>query len=346
MAVNIEKVFTETLRLAINNGASDVHFSGNMPPVIRMVGQLRQVDTEPLDNQELTRLFMAMLTEKQKSYFQQHNEIDLAIELNNLSRFRVNFYQHMKGISGAFRIVASNIRTMQELRLPVILKTILERRKGLILVTGPTGSGKSTTLASMIHEINLNRSDHIITIEDPIEYVHKPVKSMIHQREIGLHADDFSAALRSALREDPDVILVGEMRDTETISNALRAAETGHLVLSTLHTNSAPDTVDRIINVFPAEQQQQVRQLLASSLVGVISQRLVPRVVKNDRVAVMEILINTDAVKNLIREGKTHQLDSAIQTGMEHGMQNFDRSLMDLKQNNMVAPHLELKNYV
>ncbi|RMH65719.1 MAG: type IV pilus twitching motility protein PilT [Calditrichaeota bacterium] len=346
MAVNIEKIFTETLRLAIKNGASDVHFSSGMPPVIRIVGQLRQVDIEPLESRELTRLFTGMLTDKQKEYFKKHNEIDLAIELNGLSRFRVNFYQHMNGISGAFRIVNSRIRTMQELRLPVVMKSIIERRKGLILVTGPTGSGKSTTLASMIHEINISRPDHVITIEDPVEYVHKPHKSLIHQREVGVHADDFAAALRSALREDPDVILVGEMRDTETISNALRAAETGHLVLSTLHTNSAPDTVDRIINVFPAEQQQQVRQLLASTLVAVISQRLIPKATNDDRVAVMEILVNTSAVKNLIREGKTHQLDSAIQTGVEHGMQTFDRSLMDLKLNNIVSPNVELKNHV
>jgi twitching motility protein PilT len=252
----------------------------------------------------------------------------------------------MNGISGAFRIVSNEIKTLQQLRMPAILEELVERKKGFILVTGPTGSGKSTSLAAMIHAINSKKRDHIITIEDPIEYVHSPMKSLIHQREVGIHAVDFSSALRSALREDPDVILVGEMRDQVTIENALRAAETGHLVLSTLHTNSAAETIDRIINVFPAENQQQVRQLLASTLIGVLSQRLVPRAMEKDRVAVMEILINTDAVKNLIREGKTHQIDSAIQTGSDFGMQSFERSFMYLKQNNVISPQLVLHEFV
>ncbi len=346
MSTSIKDIFTETLRLAIKNGASDVHFSSGMPPVLRIMGQLRQVDVEPLENNVLTELFHSMLNERQKKYFLEHNELDFAVDLKGLSRFRINFFQHMKGISGAFRIVSNEIRTIQELRLPVIIERVLEKKKGLILVTGPTGSGKSTTLAAMINDVNVNNREHIITIEDPIEYIHKPSKSLIHQREIGIHAEDFPAALRSALREDPDVILVGEMRDTVTIENALRAAETGHLVFSTLHTNSAAETIDRIVNVFPAENQQQVKQLLASTLVAVISQRLVPKALENDRVALMEIMINTDAVKNLIREGKTHQIDSAIQTGVEHGMQSFDRSLADLKQNNIISPQLELFEFV
>ncbi|KAA3617286.1 MAG: PilT/PilU family type 4a pilus ATPase [Calditrichaeota bacterium] len=346
MATNINEIFTETLKLAIKNGASDVHFSSGMPPVLRIIGQLRQVDVEALENSELTELFHSMLNERQKKYFLEHNEIDFAVDLKGLSRFRINFFQHMKGISGAFRIVSNEIKTIQQLRLPVIIEKVLEKKKGLILVTGPTGSGKSTSLAAMINNININNRDHIITIEDPIEYVHKPAKSLIHQREIGIHAEDFPAALRSALREDPDVILVGEMRDTVTIENALRAAETGHLVFSTLHTNSAAETIDRIVNVFPAENQQQVKQLLASTLVAVISQRLIPKALENDRVALMEILVNTDAVKNLIREGKTHQIDSTIQTGVEHGMQSFERSLADLKQNNLISPQLELFEFV
>jgi len=346
MPALIHDIFTETLRLAIKNGASDVHFSSGMPPVLRIMGHLRQVDIDPLDNADLVKVFHSLLNERQMNYLQEHNELDFAVELDGVSRFRVNFFQQMNGISGAFRIINSEIRTLQQLRLPVVLEKILEKPKGLVLVTGPTGSGKSTTLASMIHEINIHKRGHIITIEDPIEYVHKPAKSLIHQREIGVHAEDFPAALRSALREDPDVILVGEMRDMVTINNALRAAETGHLVFSTLHTNSAADTIDRIINVFPGENQQQVRQLLASTLVAVISQRLVPKIRENDRVAVMEILMNTDAVRNLIREGKTHQIDSAIQTGAEHGMQNFSRSLIDLKKNNIISPQLELHEFV
>ncbi len=346
MSSQINEIFTETLKLAIKNGASDVHFSSSMPPVLRILGQLRQVDVPALENADLTKLFYSMLNDRQKKYFSEHNEIDFAVDLKGLSRFRINFFQHMKGISGAFRIVSSDIRTIQQLRLPVIIEKVLEKKKGLILVTGPTGSGKSTSLAAMINDVNINSRDHIITIEDPIEYIHKPAKSLIHQREIGVHTDNFPAALRSALREDPDVILVGEMRDTVTIENALRAAETGHLVFSTLHTNSAAETIDRIVNVFPAENQQQVKQLLASTLVAVISQRLVPKASADDRVALMEIMINTDAVKNLIREGKSHQIDSAIQTGVEHGMQSFERSLADLKQNNIVSPQLELHEFV
>lgn len=346
MPGEIDKIFTEVLRLAIKNDASDVHFSSSMPPVLRILGQLRQVDVPPLDNASLSKLFLSMLNDRQVKYFKEHNEIDFAIELDGLARFRINFFQHMNGISGAFRIIKNEIRTLQQLRMPAILEKIIAKQKGLILVTGPTGSGKSTTLAGMIHEINMHNRDHIITIEDPIEYVHKPIKSLIHQREIGIHADDFPMALRSALREDPDVILVGEMRDMVTITNALRAAETGHLVLSTVHTNSAADTIDRIVNVFPAENQQQIKQLLASTLVAVISQRLVPKALEQSMVALMEILINTDAVKNLIREGKTHQIDSAIQTGVEHGMQSFERSLADLKQNNIISPQLTLEEFV
>lgn len=346
MSAKTAEIFKETLRLAIKNGASDVHFSSKMPPVLRILGELRQVDVEPLDEKELTHVFLSMLDAKQKDYFLEHNELDFAVNIEDLSRFRINFYKHMNGISGAFRIVSNEMRTMNQLRLPTSLSKIIEKRKGLVLVTGPTGSGKSTTLAAMINEINMRHRDHIITIEDPIEYVHNPQKSLIHQREIGIHADSFPAALRSALREDPDVILVGEMRDVVTIENALRAAETGHLVFSTLHTNSAAETIDRIVNVFSSENQQQVRQLLASTLVSVISQRLAPNAAKTDRVAVMEIMMNTDAVKNLIREGKSHQIDSAIQTGVEHGMQNFARSLRDLKQNNIVSPNLELHEIV
>lgn len=346
MATPVQKIFRETIKLAIKNDASDIHFSSGKPPILRILGELRQIETLAMDHESLTDLFMGMLNKTQQAYFLKHKTIDFAINFENLSRFRVNLFQQMNGISAAFRLVNNEIRSLQQLRMPKILTDLVQNKKGLILVTGPTGSGKSTTLAAMIHEINLKDREHIITIEDPIEYVHQAHNSLIHQREIGLHTEGFSSALRSALREDPDVILVGEMRDTDTISNALRAAETGHLVFSTLHTNSAADTIDRIINVFPAESHQQVRQLLSSTLIAVISQRLVPRALERDRVAILEILITTPAVKNLIREGKTHQIDSAIQTGAEWGMQSFERSLLDLKQNNVVSPQLGVNDYV
>lgn len=346
MATPVQKIFRETIKLAIKNDASDIHFSSGKPPVLRILGELRQIDTMAMDHESLTALFMGMINETQQAYFHKHKTIDFAINFENLSRFRVNLFQQMNGISAAFRLVSNEIRSLQQLRMPKILTNLIQNKKGLILVTGPTGSGKSTTLAAMIHEINLKDREHIITIEDPIEYVHQAHNCLIHQREIGLHTNGFSSALRSALREDPDVILVGEMRDTDTISNALRAAETGHLVFSTLHTNSSADTIDRIINVFPAENHQQVRQLLSSTLISVISQRLVPRALEKDRVAILEILITTPGVKNLIREGKTHQIDSAIQTGAEWGMQSFERSLLDLKQNNVVSPQLGVNDYV
>ena len=341
-----QKFLDDIIQLAVKNNASDIHLTGSMPPILRILGQLRRIDIEPLDNDDLSKLFLSMLNDRQIEYFKENNEIDFAMERENLSRFRVNFFQHIGGISGAFRLIRQDIRSLQELQLPDMLQKMVFRKKGLILVTGPTGSGKSTTLAGMIHEINTYNRDHIITIEDPIEYLHKPIKSMIHQREVGMHVKDFPMALRSALREDPDVILVGEMRDMVTVTNALRAAETGHLVLSTLHTNSAADTIDRIVNVFPAENQQQVKQLLASTLISVISQRLVPRAYEQNMIAVTEILINTDAVKNLIREGKTHQIDSAIQTGFDQGMQTFERSLSILKQNNMVQSNLEIESLI
>jgi len=346
MSHPVDLIFDDIVQLAVKNDASDIHLSSGMPPVLRILGELRQVDVESFNNDSLTRLFYSMLNEKQIKYFKENNEIDFAMEKKGMTRFRVNFYQHLHGISGAFRLIRNDIRSLQELFLPEILQKMVTRKKGLIVVTGPTGSGKSTTLAAMIHERNKNYRDHIITIEDPIEYVHKPLKSLIHQREVGMHAMDFPMALRSALREDPDVILVGEMRDQVTVTNALRAAETGHLVLSTLHTNSAADTVDRIINVFPAEGQQQVKQLLASTLISVISQRLLPRAVEQKMVAFMEILINTNAVSNLIREGKTHQLDSAIQTGFEQGMQSFERSIKELKQNNIISPQIRLEDLI
>jgi len=338
------KVVRETLKFGVKADASDVHFSSGMPPVLRIAGQLKKVDMPPLDNESLTEQLIEFLDNEQRQFFREHHEIDFALQLPNSARFRVNIYRQMRGISAAFRIIAQKIKTIEELRMPAIFREIIKRKKGLILLTGPTGSGKTTTLAAMIDEINANRREHIITIEDPIEYVHPPKSSLVHQREIGPHTHSFAAALRASLREDPDIILVGEMRDLETITYALQAAETGHLVLSTLHTNSAAETIDRIVNVFPPEQQQQTRMILANTLVSAVAQRLIPAAWEGGRVALMEILVGTAATRNLIREGKTYQMDSAIQTGTEHGMQTFQKSFTWLRQNNMVAADLELKD--
>ncbi len=334
----MSNLFSDTLKFAVKNKASDVHFSSGKPPILRLIGELKKIDTDPIQTKELEAYLAQFLTDEQKIMLSKNMEIDFSIQMPNVSRFRVNVYKHSSGLSAAFRIIPQQIRTLDELRMPEVLKEFTKQKKGLILLTGPTGSGKSTTLAAMINEINISRREHIITIEDPIEYVHPPQLSLIHQREVGPHTEDFATALRSCLRQDPDVILVGEMRDLETITNALHAAETGHLVFSTLHTNSASETVDRIINVFPAEQQQQIRTVVASSLVAVIAQRLLPMAMHKDRVAVLEILAATDAVRNLIREGKTYQLDSIIQTGSDYGMRTFEKSLTELRRNNLITP--------
>lgn len=336
----MSNLFEETLRFAVKNNASDVHFTTGEPPILRLVGELKKIDTTSIETEALSDYIQQHLTEKQRQLLETNEELDFSIDMPGVSRFRVNVYKHLYGLSAAFRVIPKQIRTLDELRMPPVLKEFAKHKKGLILMTGPTGSGKSTTLAGMINEINYSRREHIITIEDPIEYLHEPQMSMIHQREVGAHTKSFASALRGCLREDPDVILVGEMRDLETIENALHAAETGHLVFSTLHTNSAAETVNRIINMFPAEQQQQVRTGVASSLVAVIAQRLLPMSMQQDRVALLEILAATDAVRNLIREGKTHQLDSAIQTGTDAGMRTFQKSLDELLQNNLISPDM------
>ena len=340
------EIIREILKFAVQNNASDVHLCSGMPPIIRMIGEIKKVDMEKLDEAVLQEQLMLLLNDQQKKHFSEFNEIDLAVNIPQIARFRVNIFQHFRGISAAFRIIHHKIRSIEELFFPDIVREIVRNKKGLILVTGPTGSGKSTSLAAMIQEINENRREHIISIEDPIEYIYEPKNSLIHQREVGVHTGSFASALRSALREDPDVILVGEMRDLETITNALRAAETGHLVLSTLHTNSAAETIDRIIGAFPAKEQLQIQNIFANTLIAVISQRLAPMAVKHDRVAVMEILIATKAVKNLIREGKSYQIESAIQTGYEFGMQSFEKNFEMLQHNNLISPQLELKDYV
>ncbi len=339
-------IIRDILEFAVHNNASDVHFSSNAQPVLRIMGEIKKVDIEPIPHNVLYEHLMMVLNEEQRRRFNEQHEVDLAVSIEGMARFRVNIYEHVEGIAGAFRIFPPKIRSLDELNMPTVLKKLIQFKKGIILVTGPAGSGKSTTLAAMLHEINLHRREHIITIEDPIEYLHTPVQSLIHQREIGIHTRSFASALINALREDPDIILVGEMRDRETIEYALRAAETGQLVLSTLHTNTAAESIDRVVDVFPAEQHQQIRVILANTLVGVISQRLLPRAFKNDRIALMEVLVATPAVRNLIREGKSYQIPSAIQTGVEFGMQTFERAFERLRQNNLISPQLKLRDFV
>lgn len=341
-----DEMIKEILKFAVQHHASDVHLSSGMPPIIRILGEIKKVEMEKLDVVVLKEQLMFLLSDQQKKHFNEFNEIDLAVNVPEIARFRVNIFQQFRGISAAFRIIYHKIRTIEELLFPAIVKSIVKNKKGLILVAGPTGSGKSTTLASMINDINLTRREHIISIEDPIEYVYESKSSLIHQREVGVNTGSFASALRSALREDPDVILVGEMRDLETITYALRAAETGHLVFSTLHTNSAAETIDRIISAFPAKEKIQIQNIFANTLIAVLSQRLAPMATKHDRIAIMEILIATKAVKNLIREGKSHQIESAIQTGHEFGMQSFEKSFEMLQHNNLISPQLQLRDYV
>ncbi len=338
--------FERILRFAVKQNASDIHFSSGMPPIVRLLGELKRIDAPAVTKEELRNFIFPFFRTEQKEEFEKNNEVDLSFAIKGASRFRVNVFKHTNGLSASFRVIPEHIRTLDELMMPAVLKEIIKNKKGLILVTGPTGSGKSTTLAAMLDEINRSRRDHIITLEDPIEYIHQPKLCLIHQREVGVHTKSFAQGLRAALREDPDVILVGEMRDVETIENALHAAETGHLVFSTLHTNSAAETVDRIINVFPAEQQQQIRVVLAGSLVAIISQRLIKQAHRSDRIALLEILVGTSAIRNLIREGKTHQIESAIQMGAEFGMRTFQKSLDELRQKNLVPANMIKVDFV
>jgi twitching motility protein PilT len=325
------------LDFAVKNNASDIHFSSGLSPYLRIQGTLRKIEMDIISNDDLINNFKQICTKDQWDYFEKNLEIDFSIAIQNIARFRVNIYHQSNGISGAFRVIPHKIRTLEELQMPPSLVNLTKKRKGLILCTGPTGSGKSTTLAAMIDQINSERKVHIITIEDPIEYVHNSKKSLIHQRELGSHTRSFAAALRAALREDPDIILIGEMRDLETITLALHAAETGHLVLSTLHTNTAAETVDRIVDVFPSDQQKQIQIQLANTIEGVIAQRLVPKQNSNDRAAIIELMLGVSAIRNLIREGKSYQIMSIIQTGSQYGMQTYEKSLQDFVNKGLVA---------
>jgi len=320
----------DLLRLVTERGGSDLHIAVGIPPVIRIDGQLVPVNYERLTAQDTQRLCYDILSDEQIQRFESTLELDFSYSVSKVSRFRVNIYRDKGTVAAAFRVIPARIPTIRELGLPTILEDLTRKPRGLILVTGPTGSGKSTTLAAMINQINSERSAHIITIEDPIEYLHHHKLSIINQRELGMDTKSFAAALRSALREDPDVILVGEMRDLETIATAITCAETGHLVLATLHTNNAPQTVDRMVDVFPPEQQEQIRFMLSNNLEAVLCQQLLPRAGVPGRVCAMEIMIATPAIRNLIRESKAHQITSVIQTSANVGMQTMDQSLRDL----------------
>ncbi len=318
-------------------GSSDLHLAVGLPPMIRKDGGLKRLNYELLKPMILQRIIYDILNDEQIQKFEEAWELDMSYYVQNLARFRVNIYKDRGNLAGAFRIIPMKTPTIEEMGLPKVLGELCDKPRGLILVTGPTGSGKSTTLAAMVHKINLEQEQHIITIEDPVEFVHNHIKSIVNQREVGTDTKAFANALRAAMREDPDVILVGEMRDLDTMQNAIRAAETGHLVFATLHTNSASSTVDRIVDSFPAEQQEQIRLMLSNSLQAILCQQLLPRASGKGRIAAMEILLGTPAVRNLIRESKSHQLTSTIQTSGGIGMQTMDQHLKELYQNGMVT---------
>ncbi len=334
-------IIEDLLEQLVKEGGSDLHISSNLAPVIRVDGKLRRIDVPPLTSQDVESLLFPMLSNEQRRKLEQDWELDFSYGIEGLSRFRVNFYKDKGNYAAAFRTITATVPNFEQLGLPEVVKRIANAPRGLVLVTGPTGSGKSTTLAAMIDHINQTKADHILTIEDPIEFVHTSKKSVVHQRELGMDTRSFANALKSALREDPDIILVGEMRDFETISLALTAAETGHLVFGTLHTSSASQTVDRIIDVFPEGQQQQIRVQIANSLVAIFSQTLLPKTqpdgTKKGRIMAQEILVSNGAIANLIREGKSAQIYSSIQMGSSLGMQTLEASLADLCNRKLVT---------
>jgi twitching motility protein PilT len=317
-------------KLMHDSKASDLHLCAGQPPALRIHGDIERVKYKNLSSDELRSMLYEITQEEKIKLFEETGDVDFGYEIPGLARYRANFFMQKNGIAAVFREIPSSIMTTEDLGLPSVISKLASLPRGLVLVTGPTGSGKSTTLAAVIDEANRTRSDHIITIEDPIEFVHQSRGCIVNHRELGLHTKSFTAALRGALREDPDVILVGEMRDLETISLAIEAASTGHLVFSTLHTTSAARTVDRIIEVFPAEEQGQVRSTLADGIRAIVCQTLFKRIDRPGRVPALEILIATPAVRNLIRESKSHQLPSMMQTGRKYGMQLLDEAIMEL----------------
>ena len=327
---------TQLLSFGVEQGASDCHLSAGEPPMLRISGDLKKLDHPALTKDEVHNMIFDMMNDAQRRVFQETRECDFSFEMGEIARFRVNVYMQGRGEGAVFRTIPTKILPLEQLGLPPILKQLCDKEKGLVLVTGPTGSGKSTTLAAMIDYLNNTFEGHILTIEDPVEFVHKSKKCLMTQRELGAHTLSFANALKAALREDPDCILVGEMRDLDTIQLALTAAETGHLVFGTLHTSSAPKTVDRIIDVFPPEQQAQVRTMFAESIEGVITQTLCKKK-GGGRVGALEIMVGTTAVRNLIREGKLHQIPGIMQASKKDGMQTMDMALVELVTKGIVT---------
>jgi twitching motility protein PilT len=327
---------TELLAFAVEQGASDCHLSSGEPAMVRIHGDLKKLDSPSLTKEEIHTMVYDIMNDNQRRNFEETHEADFSFEMGTVARFRVNVFMHRRGEGAVFRTIPTKILTLEQLGMPPMLRKLCDKEKGLILVTGPTGSGKSTTLAGMIDYLNNSFEGHILTIEDPIEFVHESKKCLVNQRELGPHTDSFANALRAALREDPDIILVGEMRDLETIQLALTAAETGHLVFGTLHTSSAPKTVDRVIDVFPPNQQAQIRAQFAESIEAVITQTLLKKK-GGGRVAALEIMTGTTAVRNLVREGKIHQIPGTMQVSQKDGMQTMDMALLDLVGRGIVS---------
>ena len=328
---------TTLLAFTVKNKASDLHLSAGLPPMIRVHGDVRRINVEPLDHKAVHAMVYDIMNDHQRKVYEDTLEVDFSFEVDGLARFRVNAFNQSRGAAAVFRTIPSKVLSLEELAAPPIFADLALKPRGLVLVTGPTGSGKSTTLAAMIHHLNQHTQGHILTVEDPIEFVHQPIKCLINQREVGLMTHSFAAALRAALREDPDAILLGEMRDLETIRLALTAAETGHLVFGTLHTSSAAKTIDRIIDVFPGTEKDMVRAMLSESLQAVISQTLCKTKDGEGRVAAHEIMLGTPAIRNLIREGKVAQMYSTMQTSQNVGMQTLDQNLLELVRRNRIS---------
>ena len=336
---NIKKL----LQSVVVHKASDLHLISKSEPLLRLDGTLKPVNMPPMTGAMIEEMCYSLITEKQKKHFEEHNELDFAIEFDSIGRFRANYYRTLGEMAAAFRVIPIDVPTLDDLHAPEVYKQIIKREKGLILVTGPTGSGKSTTLAAMLNEINITESKHIVTVEDPVEFVHRNKQSVFSHRGVGEDTESFSIALKYAMRQDPDIILIGEMRDKETIAAALTAAETGHLVFGTLHTSSAPGTINRIIDVFSGDEQPQIRAMLSTSLIAVIAQALIPKV-KTGRVAASEILITNHAIANLIREDKVHQIYSSMQMGQgDSGMITQTQALLTLVENRTIDKYIAIQ---